>query len=65
MSKKVIFQNHHIIYPSDKNKEVVRKVRKGVHQIVTLIHRYKYLTEQEIDTIKLEVSLKRIYNGKP
>ena len=60
--KKVIYQNHHIVYGDDKNKEVIRKIRKGCHQIITLIRRYNYLTNQEVDTIKLECELKRKYN---
>jgi len=59
-SKKPIFQNHHIIYQSDKNKkEVIRKIRKGCHQIITLIRRYKSLTDEEINTIMLEVEMRR------
>ena len=61
--KKVIYNNHHIIYGDDKNKEVIRKIRRGCHQIVTLIRRFKCLSNQEIDTIKLEAELKRTYNG--
>jgi len=59
-SKKPIFQNHHIIYKDDKNKkEVTRKIRKGCHQIITLIRRYKSLTDEEINTIMLEAEMRR------
>lgn len=66
MSKKPIFQNHHIIYanPEKRIKEVTRRVRKGVHQTITLIRRYSFLTNQEIDTIKLELELKRKYENE-
>ena len=63
MAKKQVFQNHHIIYENKekKVKEVTRKIRKGVHRAITLLRRYNYLTNQEIDTIKVEVELKRQY----
>lgn len=62
-SKKPIFQDHHIIYQSDKNKkEVTRKIRKGCHQIITLIRRYKSLTDEEISTILIECELRREFN---
>ena len=66
VKKKVIFQNHHLIY-EDKDKRVkavTRRIRKGVHQTISLLRRFTYLTDQEIDTIKLESELKRKYNGK-
>lgn len=60
MKSKTIYQNHHIIYKSDKNKEeVIRKIRKGCHQIITLIRRYKSLTDEEISTILIECELRR------
>jgi len=64
--KKAIFQNHHIIYENKEKrvKEVTRKIRKGVHRIITLIRRYNFLTNQEIDTIKLEAELKRNYENE-
>lgn len=61
--KKVIYQNHHIVYESDKNKEVIRRIRKGCHQIITLIRRYKNLTDEEINCILIECELKRGFNG--
>lgn len=63
--KKVVFQNHHVLYENKEKrvKPVTRKVRKGVHQAVSLLRRFTYLTSQEIDTIKLECELKRKYNG--
>lgn len=57
-------QTHHIIYNSDKNKEVTRKIRNGVHWALTVLRRYNFLTNQEIDTIKLEVELKRRYKDE-
>jgi len=61
--KKVVFQRHHIIYADaeGKNKEVLRRIRKGVHAAITILRRFNYLTEQEINTIKLECELKRKY----
>lgn len=63
---KIIVQNHHIIYENKEKrvKAVTRKLRKGIHRIVTLIRRYNYLTDQEIDTIKVESELKRKYNDQ-
>lgn len=52
-------QKHHIIYGDGRNKEVVRKIRKGVHAAITLIRRFNFLTEEEINTIILECLLKR------
>jgi len=54
-----IFQRHHIQYPDGRNKEVIRLVRKGVHQICHLIRRYNHLTAEEINAIMLECELKR------
>lgn len=59
MAKKVVYQNHHIIYKGDNKREVVRKIRKGCHQIITLVRRYKSLTDEEISTIMLECELRR------
>ena len=61
--KKVIFNNHHVIYENKEKrvKAVTRRVRKGVHMAITLLRRFTYLTSQEIDTIKLESELKRKY----
>lgn len=56
---KTVRQNHHIIYKSEKNKEVTRKIRKGCHQIITLIKRYNYLTDEELNAILIEMELKR------
>jgi len=57
--KTTVFQRHHIVYKDDKNKEVIRVVRKGVHQILGLIKRFKHLTPEEINAIILEAELKR------
>ena len=60
--KKPIVQTHHIVYGDDKNKEVTRKIRKGVHWIVSKIRYFKYLTPEEVETIQLEAELKRKYD---
>lgn len=60
--KKSCIQTHHVIYKSDKNKEVTRKIRNGVHWALTILRRYNFLTSEEIDTIKIEVELKRRYD---
>lgn len=64
--KKVIFNNHHIIYENKEKrvKAVTRKIRKGVHQAISLLRRYNFLTNQEIDTIKTECDLKRKYGNE-
>ncbi len=54
-------QKHHIIYGGDKNKEVVRHIRKGVHAAITILRRFNFLTDEEIDTIHLECMLKKKY----
>lgn len=59
--KPYVFQNHHIIYKSEKNKEVTRKIRKGVHQALTLLCRHSFLTDEEIDCIMIECALRRQY----
>lgn len=62
--KKTVWNNHHIIYENKEKRvrAVTRRIRKGVHQAVSLLRRFTYLTDQEIDTIKLESELKRKYN---
>lgn len=62
--KKVILQNHHLIYENKEKriKAVTRRIRKGVHQTISLLRRFSFLTDQEVDTIKLEAELKRKYN---
>lgn len=60
--KKVVLNKHHLIYESDKQKEVIRLIRKGVHEIVSKIRRYNYLTDEEINTIIIEAELKRKFN---
>jgi len=63
--KKVIFQNHHLIYENKEKrvKPVTRRIRKGVHQAISLLRRFNFLTDQEISTIKIESELKRRYKG--
>ena len=62
-AKQPILQNHHIIYENKEKrvKAVTRRIRKGVHQTISLLRRFTFLTDQEIDTIKLEAELKRKY----
>ena len=62
MAKKPVFQNHHVVYPSEKNREVTRRIRKGVHQALTLLCRHKYLTDQEISAVQLECELRRKFD---
>lgn len=64
MAKKIIFNKHHIIYENKEKrvKPVIRRIRKGVHQTVSLLRRFTFLTDQEIDTVKLEAELKRKYD---
>lgn len=63
---KTIWNNHHLIYENKEKrvKPVIRRVRKGVHMAITLLRRFTYLTNQEIDTIKLESELKRKYSNE-
>lgn len=56
---KAISQRHHLIYGDGKNKEVIRTVRKGVHFAISMLRRFTYLTDEEIETVKTEVELKR------
>lgn len=58
---KAIFQQHHVRYEGSGNKEVVRRIRKGVHYAISILRRFKFLTSEEIDTVKLEAELKRKY----
>ena len=65
MKNKKCTQKHHIIYKDGKNKfEVTRNVRKGIHFALTMIRRYKHLTNEEIETIKIEAELKRRYENE-
>lgn len=61
--KKPVMQVHHVIYSDEKNKEVTRRIRKGVHWIISKIRYFKYLTNEEVDTIQLEAELKRRYDN--
>ena len=65
MKKKPVVQTHHIIYKHEgrggNRYDVTRKVRKGVHEILSLIQRFAFLTEEEVNTITLEAELKRRY----
>lgn len=64
MAKKVVFQNHHIVYENKEKrvKPVIRRIRKGVHQTISLLRRFTFLTDQEIDAVRLEAELKRKYD---
>ena len=64
VAKQPVFQNHHIIYANEERrvKEVTRRIRKGVHQAMSLLRRFTFLTDQEVDTIRLESELKRKYD---
>ncbi len=66
VAKQPVFQNHHIVYENKERrvKPVTRRIRKGVHQAISLLRRFTYLTNQEVDTIKLEVELKRKYSNE-
>jgi len=63
---KTVWNNHHLVYENKEKrvKEVTRRIRKGVHQAISLLRRFTFLTNQEIDTVKTEVELKRKYNDK-
>lgn len=61
---KPIFQKHHCVYPDSRNKPVIRKIRKGVHQYLTLLRRFNYLTDQEINATMLECELRRTFEEK-
>jgi len=58
--KQPVQQKHHVIYKSEKNKELVYSIRRGVHQVITLLRRHsKGLTDEEIHVIKLETEMLR------
>jgi len=60
MPKSPVLQTHHLSYEiPKKQKEITRKIRKGCHSIVTQIRRFKYLTNEEINTIIIETLLKQ------
>lgn len=58
-------QQHHVVYADKENKrrqnDITRLIRNGIHSIVTKIRRFKFLTDEEIETIKLEAELRRAY----
>ena len=58
MPKKVVTQNHHVIYPGDKNKELTSTIRRGVHEVVYKIRRFTHLEPVEVWTIIVEALLK-------
>lgn len=62
--KKPVFQRHHLIYQDEKNKEVVRNIRKGVHLAISWIRKFTYLTDEEVSTIKTEAELKRVFKSE-
>lgn len=52
----VVYQKHHISY----DPEIIVEIRKGVHQIITLIRRFKSLEPQEIGAIEAELALVKL-----
>jgi len=62
MKAKPVIQTRHVIYGPEKgtkNREVTRKIRRGVHFIVTKLRQFSFLTNEEINTITIEAELKR------
>lgn len=59
--KKVIYQNHHLIYENEHQKEVTRKIRKGCHAAITILNRFNYLEPQEINALIITILLKDKY----
>lgn len=41
---------------------MTRNIRKGVHWAITILRRYKFLTDEEINTIIIEAELKRKFS---
>lgn len=64
--KTAVWQNHHIIYQgglhASKQKDITRRIRMGIHSAITIIRRFKYLSPEEVDAIKVEAELRRSYN---
>ena len=58
-TKKKVIQNHHLIYPSEKHKqeEVVEKIWKGEHWILTMLNRRKNISKGLIKSLKLWILL--------
>lgn len=52
---------HHVCY----EPEVIRNVRRGVHQVCTLLSRFNYLNDEEINAVFLACELKRKYEDAP
>jgi len=54
-TKKKVIQNHHLIYPSEEHKqeEVVEKIFKGEHFVITQMNRRKNISKGFIKTLKL------------
>lgn len=62
MKVKPVTQRHHLVYgpgQGSKNREITRRVRRGVHFAITQLRRYSFLTDEEINTIHLEAELRR------
>ena len=55
--KHIIFQNHHIIYGEN---EVIVKIRRKVHYVITLLNRYKDFTYNEKRAIRYIVKNKPV-----
>jgi len=56
---KLITQNHHIIYdnPEHKQKEVIVKIYKGEHWILTQLQRRRNISEGFIKQVKVWLAL--------
>lgn len=67
MTRRQHLQKHHIIYADKENKrrqnDITRLIRNGIHAIVTKIRRFKFLSDEEVDTIKIEAELRRAYGN--
>jgi len=59
--KKSVIQQHHIIYPSEKNKELTVKVTKGEHRILSLLQWYcrKRISKGFIKALDIYLAINR------
>jgi len=57
----MVLQKHHIIYPSEKNKEVVVVLTKAEHYAVTLLNRYtqKQVSSGLIQALEIFIALNK------
>ena len=57
-SKPTTIQNHHLIYESDKQKEVTTKIYRSEHWLLTLLNRRtKNISKGLIKSLKLWILL--------